>query len=107
MKKLSLILLSSIIFIHVYNYLPRIEEKGPNEGIVRYSKDNKIIFNLGSATENLSILINIGGEEYKIQQAISGRKDYEFTYFAKEDTVRVRIDRIDANTPYIFAVKVI
>ena len=52
MKKLSLILLSSVVFIHVYNYLPRIEEKGPNEGIVRYSKDNKIILN------NMYIVLN-------------------------------------------------
>ena len=52
MKKLSLILLSSVVFIHVYNYLPIIEEKGPNEGIVRYSKDNKIILN------NMYIVLN-------------------------------------------------
>ena len=52
MKKLSLILLSSVVFIHVYNYLPRIEEKGPNEGTVRYSKDNKIILN------NMYIVLN-------------------------------------------------
>ncbi len=73
---------------------------------VKPNAENKIIFNLGSATENLSVVINIDGEIYKLQEKIAGRKDYEFSYNAKTDNVRVRIDRVDRNTPFVFSIKV-
>ena len=71
---------------------------------VKKNEENTLIFNLGSATDKLAIMINIGGKEYIIKQDISGRADFEFKYKADSDTVRVRIDRIDANTPYIYTV---
>lgn len=74
---------------------------------VKKNSTNRISFSLGSATENLSIQITIGEAVHFIKENLSGKKDYVFEYKAtNEDTVRIRIDRVDANTPFIFNIKV-
>lgn len=74
---------------------------------VKKNSTNRISFSLGSATENLSIQITIGEAVHFIKENLSGKKDYVFEYEAtNEDTVRIRIDRVDANTPFIFNIKV-
>ena len=74
---------------------------------VKKGEENEITFNLGSATDKLSIILNIGGEIHTIKrEPITGRKDFAFKFTPSDDTVRVRIDRIDENTPYIFNIKV-
>lgn len=73
---------------------------------VKPEKENTISFLLGSATDFLSIQIIIGNETHVIKENISGLKEYTFPYLADETgKVRIRIDRIDANTPYIFTIK--
>lgn len=74
---------------------------------VKKNAENVITFNLGSSTDKLSIIINIGGQVHTIKRRdISGREDFEFKFNADEDTVRVRIDRTDENTPYVYNIKV-
>ena len=74
---------------------------------VKKNSTNRISFSLGSATENLNIQITIGESVYFIKENLSGKKDYVFEYEAtNEDTVRIRIDRVDENTPFIFNIKV-
>ena len=72
---------------------------------VKPNSDNQICLLLGSATDKLSIKIAIGKDVYTIQQAIKGKKDFVFNYKASDsDSVRIRIDRIDGNTPFIYTI---
>ncbi|MBQ3046822.1 MAG: hypothetical protein IJD54_02115 [Clostridia bacterium] len=74
---------------------------------VNKDKENVVTFNLGSATDKLSISLDIGGEVHTIKrEPIQGRKDFSFTLTPTSDFVRIRIDRIDENTPYIFSIKI-
>ena len=74
---------------------------------LRENEENELVFNFGSSTDTLHVLVNIDGEIYEINEKIDGRRDFSFKYFAKgTDKVRIRIDRVDANTPYLFTIKV-
>lgn len=73
---------------------------------VKKNENNKLIFNFGSSTDNLSVIITIEDKKYIIKEEIDKSKEVVIDYKAKEDTVRVRIDRIDANTPYLYTIKV-
>ncbi len=72
---------------------------------VKKNQNNKLIFTIGSSTNNLSVQITIGDQVHVIKKVIDGVADYEFDYFAKDDAVRIRVDRLDANSPYIYAIK--
>ena len=72
---------------------------------VKKNQNNKLIFTIGSSTDNLAVQITIGDEVHVIKKAIDGVADYEFDYFAKDDAVRIRVDRLDANSPYVYAIK--
>lgn len=74
---------------------------------LRKNVENEIIFTFGSATENLSAEITIGNEKHVIKEKINGKADYAFK--VKDDgtgKIRVRIDRLDANTPMLYTIKV-
>lgn len=73
---------------------------------VKENHNNKITFALGSSTDFLSVSILIADKKYTIKDKIKGIKEYTFDYFSANNNVRVRIDRVDANTPYLFSVKV-
>ena len=74
---------------------------------VKPNTENELVFNFASSTDTLRAYVNIDGEIYEINEKIEGRRDFAFKYSAKDsDKVRVRIDRIDANTPYLFTIKV-
>lgn len=72
---------------------------------VKKNQTNKLIFTIGSSTNNLAVHITIGDEIHLIKKAVNGVDDYELDYFAKDDKVRIRVDRVDANTPYVYAIK--
>lgn len=74
---------------------------------LKKNAENEIIFTFGSSTENLSVEITIGDKKHVIKEKINGKKDYSFKI--KDDgigSIRVRIDRLDANTPMLYTIKV-
>jgi hypothetical protein len=73
---------------------------------VRPNVENTILIDIGSPTDTLDAKITIGenSEELHLDGA---RHALTYTYKAgDEDTVRVRFDRISANAPEIYTVKV-
>lgn len=74
---------------------------------LRKDVENEIVFTFGSATDFLSAEITIGDEKHVIKEKIDGKKDYAFKVKDGGDgKIRVRIDRLDANTPMLYAIKV-
>lgn len=73
---------------------------------VKKNENNDVVLSLGSSTDKLSVSITIGNNKYEIKEQIDCVKDYTFKYFADNDCVRIRIDRIDANTPYLYTIRV-
>ena len=74
---------------------------------VKKDAENEIIFTFGSLTNTIAVKITIGDKIYEINENIRGEKDYSFKYFTANSTVRIRIDRINGNTPCLFAIKVV
>ncbi len=72
---------------------------------VKKEENNTIIFTFGSATQELAVTVTVGDKVYTIKEKINGLQEYSFAYLAKGNTVRVRIDRIDANTPYLYTIR--
>lgn len=74
---------------------------------LKKNADNVIVFELGSASDTLCVQITIGDEKYLINEKITGKKNYEITYKDNgQGKVRVRIDRMNENTPLLFTIKV-
>lgn len=74
---------------------------------LKKSEENEIVFTFGSSTDVLNVEITIGDEKWFIKENIVGKKDYSFK--VKDDgtgKIRVRIDRVDANTPILYTIKV-
>ncbi|MDY2841572.1 MAG: hypothetical protein SOT08_02725, partial [Candidatus Borkfalkiaceae bacterium] len=69
--------------------------------------DNVIVFELGSASDTLCVQITVGDEKYLINEKIAGKKNYEISYKDNgQGKVRVKIDRVNENTPLLFTIKV-
>lgn len=59
-----------------------------------------MLFEFGSLTDDaMSVKITIGDKVYEINEAVQGVKTFEFKEFFENDSVRIRIDRINGNTP--------
>ena len=54
----------------------------------------------------LDMCVEIDGEKTEIRQSVDGKTSVNLRYFAKANTARIRIDRISANTPFIYQIKV-
>ena len=67
---------------------------------------NTISLTLGSATPTLSMQLTIGDEQHVLRQELDGVQTFEFKHQATADSVRIRIDKIDANTPLLYTVTV-
>lgn len=74
---------------------------------LKKNAENEIVFTFGSATDVLNAEVTIGDVKHVIKEKIVGKKDYSFK--VKDDgtgKIRVRIDRVDANTPMLYTIKV-
>lgn len=69
---------------------------------------NVIKILMGSSGEELAVGITIGEKEHIIQESLEGRKEYciSYTEEAGQSAVRIRFDKISANTPFVFTIKV-
>lgn len=74
---------------------------------LKKNAENEITVTLGSATNDLRAEITIGNEKHLIKEEINGKKDFSFKYTDNgSGSVRVRIDRFDSNTPFVYTIKV-
>ena len=73
---------------------------------VKKEAENLLVFEFGSLTDTMSVKITIGDKVYEINEAFQGVKTFEFKEFFENDAVRIRIDRINGNTPCLYTVKV-
>lgn len=74
---------------------------------VHKEQPSTIEFTLGSSTEQLNVQIRIGDILHTVNEKIVGKQSYIFPCPAQDSgKIRVRIDRVDANTPYLFTIKV-
>lgn len=69
---------------------------------------NIICVTAGGESDELGLLVTIGEEEHLIQEHVKGKKELFFIYHEKEgkDSVRIRVDRANSNTPYVFSITV-
>ena len=74
---------------------------------VKKNAVNNLIFTFGSATDTIRAQITVNGKVYNVNERTVGKKDYVFEYKdSGAGKVRVRIDRVDENTPMLFKIKV-
>jgi hypothetical protein len=50
--------------------------------------------------------VTVGDKVYKVREEITGKKEVTFIHQADSDSVRIRIDKTDANTPLLYTVTV-
>ena len=72
------------------------------------NSENTICVTAGSESDTLSIIVTIGDDEHIVEEKVYGKKELLFTYKETEgkNTVRIRIDRNCADTPYIYSITV-
>ncbi len=69
-------------------------------------KNTEFTFLLGSSGQNLNVQITIDEDIHFIDEKIIGKKEFIFTYSTHgKESVRVRIDRVNTNTPYVYLIK--
>ena len=75
---------------------------------VKPGQKNTISVLAGSSTDTLKMKVTLGDREYLIDQPNAGKNVLEFTYEAPADvqSVRIRFDKISANMPMMYNVKV-
>ena len=74
---------------------------------VRKGETNAIEVELGSYTDTLEVRITLGEKVVDVREKCAGRRTVKLEYFAENcDTVRIKFDKISANTPKIYTVKV-
>lgn len=72
------------------------------------NRKNIICVTAGGESDNLRMIITIGEEKHAVEEKICGKKELSFVYNETEgkDSVRIRIDRASAHTPYVFSITV-
>ncbi len=74
---------------------------------VKQNAENKIKILLGTKDESIDIKITLDDTEYTVSEKANGKYEYEITYNATSDKVRIRFDRFTANTPCVYTIKVL
>ena len=73
---------------------------------VKKNAENAIIFDFGSLTDTLAVKITAGDKTYELNEEIIDGKTFEIRDYFNSDTIRIRIDRINGNTPCLYTIKV-
>ena len=74
---------------------------------VKPNEENKIKVLLGTMDESIDIKITLDGTEYTVSEKADGKYEYEISYNATSDKVRIRFDRFTADTPCVYTIKVL
>ena len=73
---------------------------------VKQNVENEIIIVAKGSDGKLDFSVEIDGEKTIFNQITDKKTEIKLSHFAKLDTARIRIDRISANTPFIYEIKV-
>lgn len=73
---------------------------------VKQNVENEIIVVAKGRDGRLDFSVEIDGKKTFINQTTDRKTEIKLSHFAKSDVVRIRIDRISANTPFIYEIKV-
>ena len=73
---------------------------------VQKEKENEIEIVAKGSDGKLDMSVDIDGQKTEIRQNAEGKTSVKLRYLAKASTARIRIDRISANTPFIYEIKV-
>lgn len=74
---------------------------------IKPNQENVIKILVGSHTDRLDMKVIIGEQEKSVKEQIIGKKELTFHYSARDtqETVRIRIEKISGNMPYIYTIK--
>ena len=73
---------------------------------VKPGVDNEIVIVAKGSDGKLDMSVEINGDTKRISRKVEGKTQVKIGYFAKSEVARIRIDRISANTPFIYEIKV-
>ncbi len=73
---------------------------------VKPDAENEIVIVAKGSDGQLDMSVDIDGEKRVIRQAADGKTEVKLAYYAKNQTARIRIDRISGYTPYVYEIKV-
>ncbi len=75
---------------------------------IKKNARNKITVSAKGENGKIDFCLDIDGKQTEIRKCANGSTDLEFDYdeTCGKEAVRLRIDRISGNTPYIYAIKV-
>lgn len=73
---------------------------------VQKDKENEIEIVAKGSNGQIDMSVEIDGQKTEIRQKVDEKTSIKLSYFAKSDVARIRIDRISANTPFIYEIKV-
>lgn len=73
---------------------------------VQKDKENEIEIVAKGSDGQLDMSVEIDGVKTEIRQSADGKTSVNLRHFAKANTARIRIDRISANTPFVYQIKV-
>ena len=73
---------------------------------VKPNVENEITIVAKGSNGRLDMSVDIGGDITRISRSVEGKTQVKIGYFAKSEVARIRIDRISANTPFIYEIKV-
>ncbi len=74
---------------------------------IKPNQENVIKILAGSNTDRLDMKVIIGEQEKSVKEQIIGKKELAFHYSARDtqETVRIRIEKISGNMPYVYTIK--
>ena len=73
---------------------------------VQKDKENEIEIVTKGSNGQIDMSVEIDGQKTMIRRRAEGKIGIKLSYFTKSDIARIRIDRISANTPFIYQIKV-
>ena len=76
---------------------------------VKPNADNQICVVMDGYGGQLDVKIVLGDQEHIISEAISGKKEYRFSYHESNgcDTARIRVEKTTGNVPCIYTISVL
>ena len=73
---------------------------------LRCGEENEIEIVAKGTNGHLDMSVQIGGEQAIINEKCEGKTCVKISYFATCPVARIRIDRISANTPFVYEIKI-
>ena len=73
---------------------------------VKPNTENEITIIVKGSDGRLDFSVEIAGNKTVVNEKCEGKTEVKICYFAKAESVRIRIDRISAYTPFVYGIKV-